>query len=416
MSVDLSPHAGSMQDAFRKIGQDLRYLAGFLPHRLARTEEEAEAADYIESRLREILGPQGVESEPFDAPENAMIIRGSIMLEFLVVALIATWWPLAAAAYGMVVTLLLILDLMGYPWLERLAPTFLSRNVVGVCPGLDARSILVFTAHYDSGMLTPMQRLAETVGTRKLYLVAVGLALQAVGACLVEGILKYRGAEIPAMALYRWAVTWGLFGAGILHFLSGRGEPSRGANFNASGVAALLALAERLREHPLRHCDAFIVFPGAHRENMAGLRAFLARCKPMRSYLRLIHVEGVGMGVPACVTAEGEFTRNADPVLITAAERAAARFGAVPVKLSRPAGAWCALARGFPAITITSADSMGRTDLPVSRDDSLGAISEARTLEASRYIEALARELDQAAGREPRALGGYPGDLYENQS
>ncbi|HPU97466.1 MAG TPA: hypothetical protein PLO53_05860 [Candidatus Hydrogenedentes bacterium] len=39
----------------QKISEDLRYLAGFLPHRVARTVEEAEAADYIESRLREIL-------------------------------------------------------------------------------------------------------------------------------------------------------------------------------------------------------------------------------------------------------------------------------------------------------------------------------------------------------------------------
>jgi len=415
MSVDPSLNSGCVPEAFRKIGQDLRYLAGFLPHRLARTEEEAEAADYIESRLREILGPEGVESETFEAPENAMLVRGSIMLEFVVVSLIATWWPLAAAAYGTVVALLLMLDLLGYPLLEHMIPTFISRNVVGVCPGLSSRSILVFTAHYDSGMLTPMQRLAETVGTRKLYLLVVGLALQVVGACLVEGILKHRGVSIPAVTSYRWAVTWGLFGAGVLHFLSGQGEPSRGANFNASGVAALLALAERLREYPLRHCDVYFVFPGAHRENMAGLRAFLARCKSMKNLLRLIHVEGVGMGVPAYVTAEGEFTRKADPTLTAAAERTAASFDAVPVELSRPAGAWCALARGFPAITITSADSMGRTDLPVSREDSLGTVSEERTLDASRFIEAMARELDHIAGLEPLAPGVYPGDLHGNQ-
>ncbi|HPU97467.1 MAG TPA: M28 family peptidase [Candidatus Hydrogenedentes bacterium] len=320
------------------------------------------------------------------------------MLEFVVVSLIATWWPLVGAAYGAVVALLLVADLMGFPMLEGLVPTFTSRNIMGIQRAPAPRRMLVFTAHYDSGMLTPIQRLAETVGTRRLYLLTVGLAVQVVGACLVEGIFQYRGGTVSALAAYRWAMTWGLAAVGILHFMSGRGEPSRGANFNASGVAAVLALAARLREHPLRHCDALFLFPGAHREGMAGLRAFLARYKAWKPVIQLVHVEGVGMGVPAYVTAEGELSRRADPDLVSAAERAACSRQAVAVELHRPAGAWSARARGYAAITITSADSMNRTDLPSSGEDSLGAVSEQRILDAACFIETMARLLDDAAG------------------
>ncbi|HOV60625.1 MAG TPA: M28 family peptidase [Candidatus Hydrogenedentes bacterium] len=409
-------NTGGTRRAFQKIGEDLRFLAGCLPHRVARTEEEAEAAEYIESRLRDILGPEGVESEAFEAPENAMLLRGSIMLEFVVVSLIATWWPLAGAAYGAVVALVLTLDLLGFPIMERLVPSFTSRNIVGACPGVSPREMLVFTAHYDSGMVTPMQRLAETVGTRKLYLLVVGLAVQVVGACLVEGILKYHGLESSPLVAYRWAATWGLLGAGLLHFLSGRGEPSRGANYNASGVAALLALAERLHERPLWHYDVLVVFPGAHRENMAGLRTFLARCRPMKAILRLIHVEGVGMGTPAYVTEEGEFTRRADSELVAVARTISDTFGAVPVQLHRPAGAWCAIGRGYPAITITSADSMGRPGAPAARDDSLASVSEERTFDAARFVEAMARELDNLACPADATDDHGPGDTDANHA
>lgn len=94
-------------------------------------------------------------------------------------------------------------------------------------------------------------------------------------------------------------------------------EDTRGANFNASGVACLLALAEYFAEQPEKDVELHFVFTGAHQCWMAGLRHFLRKnILPKRRTL-FINVEGVGSGDLHIITEENMlFTFKVDSEIL----------------------------------------------------------------------------------------------------
>ncbi|MGC8844253.1 MAG: M28 family peptidase [Candidatus Hydrogenedens sp.] len=73
-------------------------------------------------------------------------------------------------------------------------------------------------------------------------------------------------------------------------------EDTRGANFNASGVACLLGLAEIFSEQPLKDIEIHFVFSGAYQCWMSGLRHFLKKNPLPKKETLFINIEGVGSG------------------------------------------------------------------------------------------------------------------------
>jgi Zn-dependent M28 family amino/carboxypeptidase len=133
-----------------------------------------------------------------------------------------------------------------------------------------------------------------------------------------------------------------------------------GANDNATGVAAQLALARRLAADPLPHTDVLLVATGCEESGMGGMGAFLrgagAGLDPERTLV--LSLDTLGSGTP--LVASGEATmlehryREEDLAL---ADAGAARAGVPPPARWR-VGAWtdAILARfaGLPALSLLS--------------------------------------------------------------
>ncbi|NKE25858.1 M28 family peptidase, partial [Mycobacterium tuberculosis] len=103
-----------------------------------------------------------------------------------------------------------------------------------------------------------------------------------------------------------------------------------GANDNLSAVALLVALAERLRERPVKGVRVLLVSLGAEETLQGGIYGFLARHKPELDRDRTYFLNFDTIGSPELIMLEGEgptvmedyFYRPFRDLVIRAAERA----------------------------------------------------------------------------------------------
>jgi Zn-dependent M28 family amino/carboxypeptidase len=124
-----------------------------------------------------------------------------------------------------------------------------------------------------------------------------------------------------------------------------------GANDNASGVAAVLALVETLADRRPRGLEVIVVFPGCEESGMGGMAAWTAAQALDPDRTLVIGLDTVGSGEPVVLEAEGGLW----PVRYR--EEDVARAEAAGLRRWR-LGAWTdpVLARlaGLPAISILS--------------------------------------------------------------
>jgi hypothetical protein len=123
------------------------------------------------------------------------------------------------------------------------------------------------------GLAGPLCTIAAALGRRPRP-ARVGLALGALGVALVADV--WRSPTVP------------------------------GANDNLSGVAALVALAELLREHPVPGIRVLLVSCGAEETLQDGVRAFMARHRDELDAERTWFVNLDTVGSPHMVMLEGE--------------------------------------------------------------------------------------------------------------
>jgi hypothetical protein len=106
--------------------------------------------------------------------------------------------------------------------------------------------------------------------------------------------------------LARAGLALGLFGAALVGDVW-RSETVAGANDNLSGVAALVALAELLREHPIVGLRVLLVSCGAEETLQDGIRAFIASHRheldPARTCF--VNLDTIGSPHPVMLEAEG---------------------------------------------------------------------------------------------------------------
>jgi Zn-dependent M28 family amino/carboxypeptidase len=103
----------------------------------------------------------------------------------------------------------------------------------------------------------------------------------------------------------RAALLTGAFGTSAVADIW-RSPTVAGANDNLSGVAALVALAELLREHPLEGLRVLLVSCGAEETLQDGVRAFLARHRDELAPERTLFVNLDTVGSPHLTSLEGE--------------------------------------------------------------------------------------------------------------
>lgn len=372
--------------------------------RRAGSPAEEEAARWIAARLERAGCSARIEEESFRdgyAPLLAALCAAGAAAGVAALGR-RTRWPAAAVAAAVAAGI--ADDVSNGPRLARRATTTprMTQNVVAEAGDLEARRTLVLLAHHDAAPTGRIfdERAQSALGERfpglleridtslPLWWPVVGSpALVAVGAA--RGRRGLVGAGLAGCALAAAAF------ADIA-----RSPVVPGANDNLSAVAALVALAERLRERPVDGLRVLIVSCGAEEVLQGGIHGFAARWFPQldREHTWVLNLDTVGS--PELILLEGEgpmvmedyCDRRFRDLVARAAERAGypirrgmrARASTDAVIPSRA---------GYPTATLASMDrykALSNYHQPSDTPENLDYRTVARAVEVS---EAVVREL-----------------------
>ena len=372
------------------------YLAGQLLHRGAQSEDERRAAEFIQRRFQEFTAD--VELDEFVAVDNYAYLFASYYTESLVVAVLATFgFPIFAAAYGCTVFLAYLAEFMGHPVFSRFMPKFESQNVIARILATQPQRLFIVAAHYDSGAASPLTSPRMVPWLRPLHRLFLFCMVAVIATCAAEGAGFSSGGVYPLAVMYvRWSCVGVLLSAALsMFYASSRNEDIRGANNNASGVAALLRLGQRLAEKPIESADVWLVAAGSNEAWMSGMRHFLSTQKPDKRNTYILNVEGVGAGTLHYLTAEGILHRGkSDRSMVAAAEETASAFGVTPaVMRAVPSAAHIPMARGYHATTLMGLDGQGRPRNWNWYTDLVTEVEESTIAQAADFAEALLRRL-----------------------
>ena len=168
---------------------------------------------------------------------------------------------------------------LGRRWFRHMVARRRTWNVVGEVPGDSGGHTVVFVAHHDaahSGFIfdpSGGERLAErapwligriNTDPPVFWPVVGGPALIATGAALRRPAMSWSGAGLAIASLAAFGDI------ALRHVVPG-------AIDNASGVAALIELADRIRESPPTRVRVLFVFTGSEEALWEGMEAFGAR-------------------------------------------------------------------------------------------------------------------------------------------
>lgn len=378
-----------------KLKQDVDYLAGRLPHRGANTENERIAAEYLHERLK-TLTPQ-TEIDEFHSVDTYTYLFAAYYIEFLIVAALATWLPWVGLAYGTVVFVMYLAEFTGYSVMSRFLPQYETQNVMARFLSRDPRRLLIVTSHYDSPKATSFTEPSRARWLRWAHIVIVLCMLTVLVTCAADGMLVLDGSPYRVDIWLRWTCVALLMSAAMTLYMGElNAEFVSGAVNNASGVAVLLQLAERLKESPPERTDVWLVATGSKETWLNGMRQLLVGLRLDKARTYFLNVANVGAGDLRYVTGEGMMhVFPSSKELLREARALAPEYGAEPIVYRGfPTDALVPLARGYKSMTVMATDLHG---LPAHWNWHSDAVSEVKMDVLSRaagYVEAIVRRLD----------------------
>ncbi len=379
------------------------------------TDAERRAARLLAARL-EALGREPDTETAWVRPQwalahalaLALAVAGSLLAD-------AAPWP--GLALVLAATLALGLDLAGRPsplrWATQRRAT---QNVVAPPPPSAPRPVtLVVTASYDAGRTGLAGRRWARAAAGRLprpYLLVLGaLALLAV-------LVAVRALDDtpPGWLGIAQVVPTAVAAAGAAVLVDIALSPiGPAANDNATGAAAVLALAAALDRSPPEHLAVEVVLAGAGEGPALGMRAYVAarRRSVAPESVAVLNLAACGRGELRWWTSDGPLLPLPfHPALVAACERAATAqpaLGAAPLRGRGTSGARPARVARWPAITVGCVGPGGHppgshtlADLPGEVDDAVIA----RTLD---YCLAVVAELDAAVGSGSPSSSSAPG-------
>lgn len=375
------------------INNDIHYLTESLEHRESATEQEAQAADYVLERLRPYVDE--AHKTGFGVVDNFRLVMAAYYGEFVVTCVLAFWWPTVAFFYGLCIFLAYVAEFMGYPVFSRLFAYFESYSVSGFREGDNPDRLLVFTAYLDTGT-NPVPDASGLPVLRYVHRALMTGMVLILATCLVDSYGVYTDVANP----FTWWIRLGgivIFGitAGVVLLASFNTEASQGANHNASGIAALLEIAQRLHKRRIRKASVLFYFSGGHYANMAGMRALVREIITVKKETYIINLEGVGAGELCYTESEGLLMRTAcSKRLVDAASRRAKRYKARSARVRDFAtAAYLPLLRGLNVISLVGLD---KDNLPLHYgigEDTRQGVDATAILNAARFAESIGRAL-----------------------
>jgi hypothetical protein len=303
--------------------------------------------------------------QPFAAPRDTLYLGpAAVAGGFLCAALAGRWHPWL----GLLLCTLLLIPLAGEMLgssrvdLDRLLPRYPSRNVVARAPAEAATAPrrLVISAHIDTQRASYLFHPAF-VPYLRLYFDFVYATLLFVPVVLgLRQLLPGRPWTGPLLA-----AAAGLLSFNLLFLLLCRvtGRYINGANDNGTGVALLLALAERFAGEPLPGTELTFLLTGAEEVGTRGMKAFLRETPPDRSTTWFINLDNLGGGSLHYLTGEGMLAvRPYGAALLRLAGEMSARFpGRVRPRsnLLLPTDGSVPALAGYEAISFLAFDERG---------------------------------------------------------
>lgn len=296
------------------VGETLREVVERLAplERRAGSPAEHEAADWIAERLTTAGAPARVEEAEFLDGYAPLIAKLSAIGAAAGVAGLARRGRLAAILGGVGAAAAIADDVSNGPRVARKATQQpqTTWNVVAEAGDPAAERTLVVMAHHDAAptgaafdqtLQRTMAKLAPGVFERVdtslplWWPVVAAPALSALGAATGRRSASLAGIALGALATASFADI-------------ARSPIVPGANDNLSAVAALVALAERLRAEPVPGVRVLLVSCGAEEVIQGGIYGFAERHFPQLDVERTWFLNYDTIGSPELVMIEGEGT------------------------------------------------------------------------------------------------------------
>ncbi len=290
-----------------------RRLCAEIGPRPAGSSAERQAADFIE-RAMSAKGAEVI-VEPFRTEQSALPFQlvAGLFPPFAVIMFLMS----PAVAFALITLGFLSLQLQTYRvnLLRLFQEKGESANIVSrIAPSepLDRGTMkVVLVAHYDSP-ITNQSRLPYAEKVERFFaswnMAALGLLFMLYTVGLALAVLKAQhGAQH-----WIWAVSLPLVLpslAALLLFADRwwRGDPSAGANDNASGTAVLLGLQRHYWKTPPRHVELWFAATGGGAASSRGITQLLREHRRELGKAYFINIEEVGRRQLLCLKREGAF-------------------------------------------------------------------------------------------------------------
>lgn len=340
------------------IRKEIETLCG-LPHRGSTTEEEHQAAEIISGRFRGM--GLDVEVERFFSHSTWSWVFAILYGGFVLASFVSAASPFLAFLMGLLLLFFSYAEHTTYfQGLGQFLPQHSSQNVLARRRVEGAVAHVVVTAHYDTsrtGLPYTPSLVRHFRNSFISSIVAQG------GLTLVFFIRMFDGNGFFLDTFQLTATVYLLYGIAIMVDREFRGEYVNGANDNASGVAAMLALADRFSKDPPEGIDLWFVATGCEEVGLTGQRHFLLNhgheLPPERTYF--LNLDNIGSGRLRYCTGEGmiKFFPYSPTLLHLARQtaRSAPYQDVTPYAYKRAYfDALVPTARGYEALTLIALD------------------------------------------------------------
>lgn len=380
-------------------------------HRGPGSDAERRAANWLAEQLRG-LGRRA-RIEPIHVhPEYSLVLALHLLL-VLAGSLVAL--PLPAVGFAMILfaaTSLYLDQNTRLYLLRRLFFRRASQNVISPGGNPEAPLRVVLTAHYDAAKTgfvfgprshATASRIPESMrmllGPVRILFWGAIVPLLLISALRMAGI---GDTSLGAIQLIPTVIA--LVGIALCLDIA-LSEVVPGACDNASGVAAVLAVADELGADPPENLDLWVILPGGEECNAEGMAAHLRarRRRSEQGRTVFVNLDSVSYGAPHYVTAEGAI------VSYPMDSRLLELCGSLeidgnppgPIRVPLHTDALPARARGLPAVSIVGArDGLGAPyyHTPDDTPEKVDAVALSTAVElAVALVRAIDRDLDAAS-------------------
>jgi hypothetical protein len=379
------------------------------------TDAERRAGNRLAERLRK--AGRRVEIEPsYVLPEYSLVMAVHVVLAIAGSLIALEIAPLGFAMVLVSATSLYLDQNTRLYLIRRLFFRRASQNLVSPGPNPTAPARLILSAHYDAARTgwvfgprstRSAKRLPESarllLGPIRLIFWAGIVPLLAVSAARLAGVDAQWLSVIQLIPTALLMVTIVL----LLDIALSGIVP--GAYDNASGVAAVLSVAEALEADRPENLDVWVVLPGAEECNCEGMAYWVStNHKDLdRDRTFFLNLDSVSFGDVHYLASEGAIVSYAmDERLLQLCEAIAAadrddgdRYRARPIRIPFHTDALPARARRFRAISLIGAEDGVGPPYYHTHDDTPDKLDEDAMTRAVEFTMELVRQLDRDVGR-----------------